>query len=212
MNTWRLALSLLFLSAMFPSCALRISNGTEVRVRASLGEGAAAGVALSDARLSLDEITLVPCPGELEAHRWSLLSTARAHHTTADGRSLLESQVSLGDTADLGVLSPPPGRYCAVEVIVAPARAAPLEGHTIRAELVRPRARLEAVGNRLLELPIAPFELNAATPSAELTLRIGLAEALSLLDLSLPGDDLALDLLVALPDHAEALVAVDPPA
>lgn len=197
------------LPAALPSCALRISTGTEVRVRASLGEGVAEGVALADATLSLDEITLVPCPGEPEAGRGSLRSVAHAHHGTVDGRSLLESQVSLGEMAELGVLTPPAGRYCSVEVIVAPGRTAPLDGSTVRAELSHPRTRLEAVGNRILELPVEPFELDAASPSAELTLRMGLAEALAGLDLTVPSDDLALDLLVALPDHAEARIALD---
>lgn len=119
-------------SAMLPACLLGYEPGVSVEL--TLDGEHASGESADGARfegvegaLSLTAIELVPCgPSALRIApivRESLgVQRARAHHLTGDG-AIHPGAVDLDGDA-LGVVSPGPGRYCALRVEMEPAPSA----------------------------------------------------------------------------------------
>lgn len=147
-------------------------------------------ISLTRASLTVNSVELVPCP-EPTALRWlralSPVGTAHAH-TESNPLRLGTPWVSSlerpdGASLTLGVLRPPPGRYCRIHLVFGPADADAqglpadgsmkdktfvLEGWSLALgdDVVRP-FRLESSGVINVELSIEPLALSAEQLESE---------------------------------------------
>lgn len=222
-----LTLALLLAHAMLPSCVATYEPGTAVTLslRAVLdGAVDALGrtVDIERASLHVAHVELLPCEPRATVER-SLRSVARAHHGSADGSSLRAKHfVPLHEGPYLlGVLSPVPGRYCALRITVEPAGSdsegvgedGADEGLTVVAEGTwqhldeRGAMRAEAPGNAVFDVELdRALEVTADAPEAALAVSVDLAALFATTDATADPFDVGLDLVAHLDEHTSCAV------
>jgi hypothetical protein len=212
------------LYATFPACAVTIEDGIAVELAARPVDSGS-GVALDRGWLHVAEAALVACAPP-RAGRWWAPARAAAHHGAADGRALAAPHVvALHEPAGLvlGALRPPPGRYCALRVVVTEADAEAegfveaMRGWAVRAEGRRDGAplALRGYGQRALELPLvdrsgapAALVVDAARPTAAVALEVDLGAAPAVRsDAPRDPEELGLDLMLDLESALTARLA-----
>ena len=187
--------------AMTPSCVLVAERAGAVEL--TLSVPTASGLSADGRPLTVDALELGVADAWLEpcaarASR-SLIGRAYALHPDAGGHSLGGPRVvSLVDGEPIGALSPPPGRWCALLVAVAPHDA--LDGWTLHAEGDLDGRRFDGEGYamQVWRLPLAaPLELSEGAPPVALEVAVDLPRALADVP-ARPVDDVAQALLLAL--------------
>jgi hypothetical protein len=147
-------------------------------------------ITLTRASITVSSVELVPCP-ESTALRWlrelSPVGTAHAHTASSPLRLGTPSVSSLerpdGAPLPLGVLRPPPGRYCRIHLVFGPAdadaeglpsdgsmmgRTFVLEGWArLQGDDALHPFRLESSGVINVEMPIEPLSLSAEQLESE---------------------------------------------
>ncbi|KFE68997.1 hypothetical protein [Hyalangium minutum] len=147
-------------------------------------------ITLTRASITVNSVELIPCP-ESTALRWlrelSPVGTAHAHTASSPLRLGTPSVSSLerpdGEPLTLGVLRPPPGRYCRIHLVFGPADAdaegLPVDGSMKDRTFVlegwaRPQGddalqpfRLESSGVMNVELPLESLALSAEQLESE---------------------------------------------